>query len=425
MYVEIDTHAAPTQYLARNSNGQPIMSWTKRVVGGISLSGLLLLAGCPSSQHRVPTPNTPSLGQQLQQQDDSLQDQRFRRLLDFESDSDLVFARGPGTRSLRNEGHTGGSSLYSDDASVDLRIGAVLFGAKPSDWTLLGCYVKPTSGMEIEIQAVEGGKVLTRASQLAVAGQWTFVSIDLTTADGQKIVASDALTLQLHATDVYRAPFDILVDDVILVDNSRTLLDTLKQGSSGWKISRRGHSTTIDAPGRFKIDLVAAAASQKGWVVREYGPMRIVLAGSGDVKEWVLYNDGRWVEDGRMSVKGASGEEAIASHKAPATVEVDEAAGRINRNTPGDADNDGYNEKRGAYQIVARQPRIAIGIKPGSVPAASPVLEIDSLPPGDVSVMVEGRLIETHDRLPDGRVLVNLPIRIDRPLTVSVKVTAR
>lgn len=423
--------AAPQQYLPRTSNGQPIMSWMKRVVGGILVSSVLVLAGCPSAQKRVPTPGTPSIGQQLQQQDDSLQDQRFRRLLDFESESDLVFATvgSAGSSEAKQrapEGHTGAGSLRASGDSVSLRVGAVLFGAKvPGDWTILGCYVKPQADVMIESAVADSGGAIARAVQPAAAGRWTFVSIDLSTADANRL-ASAGDALRLHLTPQAGGKSNpLLVDDVLLVDNSRTLLDTLSRGATGWKISRRGHSTTIDAPGRFKVDFLAAAASREGWVIREYGPMRIILAGSREVKQWVFYNDGRWIEDGRMSVKGASGDEAIASHTTPATVQIDEAAGRLNPNSPGDADNDGYNEQRGAYQIVARQPRVPVVIKPGAVPVASPVLEIDSLPPGDVSVMVEGRLIETHDRLPDGRVLVNLPIRIDRPVTALVKVVAR
>jgi hypothetical protein len=111
-------------------------------------------------------------------------------------------------------------------------------------------------------------------------------------------------------------------------------------------------------------------------------------------------------------------------HAAPAEVTIAaESMGRVNRSTAGDADNDGYNESRGAYQIVARGERIEMTLTPrAAAPLSRPVLEIAGLPPGAIRVTMEGRLVAGASRLPNGDVLIELPGEIVRPVLVNIRV---
>jgi hypothetical protein len=97
--------------------------------------------------------------------------------------------------------------------------------------------------------------------------------------------------------------------------------------------------------------------------------------------------------------------------------------GRVNRSTPGDSDNDGYNEARGAYQVIATGPRVELTITPRTSVLARPVLEIAGLPPGNVLVNMEGQLVGGATRLSgSGDLLIELPARLERPTQVNVRV---
>ena len=111
-----------------------------------------------------------------------------------------------------------------------------------------------------------------------------------------------------------------------------------------------------------------------------------------------------------------------ADAQSPADVLVAEEMGRVNRSTPGDANNDGYNEAAGAYELLATGPRLELKLSPRAVPIVRPVLEISGMPPGKVLVTVEGRLIDQTSRLDDGRLLLELPVRIDRPTIINVRI---
>ena len=94
----------------------------------------------------------------------------------------------------------------------------------------------------------------------------------------------------------------------------------------------------------------------------------------------------------------------------------------VDRNRPGDANNDGYDESRGSYHILATGPRLELKLVPQSTALARPVLEIIGMPAGEAIVNVEGRLVEDVTRLEDGTLLVQIPTQIDRPTSVSVNI---
>jgi hypothetical protein len=103
-------------------------------------------------------------------------------------------------------------------------------------------------------------------------------------------------------------------------------------------------------------------------------------------------------------------------------VSIPEDQGRLLRQTRGDANNDGYNEVLGAYQIEAAGPRLDVTLSPRTRALVQPVLEIANLPPGKLIATLEGRLIESAERLDDGRVLLILPHKLQRPATLNIRV---
>jgi len=111
-----------------------------------------------------------------------------------------------------------------------------------------------------------------------------------------------------------------------------------------------------------------------------------------------------------------------AHHDYPAKVEIAEEFGHLNRNSPGDQNNDGYDESTGAYQITATGPRVEFTLSPRSGLLVRPVVEIAGLPAGAVTATMDGRWVEKIVRLENGNVLIELPGESAFPVTVAVKV---
>ncbi len=101
---------------------------------------------------------------------------------------------------------------------------------------------------------------------------------------------------------------------------------------------------------------------------------------------------------------------------------VPDEFGRIDRDTPGDQNNDGYNERRGSYELVAKGARLEVTLRPTTRLLARPVLEIAGLPAGNALATVEGQLIERATRLPNGNLLIEIPLVLERPTTINIAV---
>jgi len=200
---------------------------------------------------------------------------------------------------------------------------------------------------------------------------------------------------------------------------------TLAPAGAGWLVQRRGLSYIGEAPGKFNFKLLTTDASRSGWKIEEANSLRARFTSDGPAKNLTVYSDGRAFKDGEWSPMSADvrdNADYLASHQSPPEIQISESLGRVNRNTPGDANNDGYNERRGAHQIIASEARLELKIIPHTIAVTNPVLEISGLPEGSVLVTVEGRLVDRGERLPDGTLLVELPVRIDRPTVVNLRV---
>lgn len=385
---------------------------------------LVFVSGCTSRQvwDKPSEGNRKPLLFQLQEQDTSLEGQRVRTLLDFEHESDLIFTESEGPISLGSPAQTGQFSLQFSHSVVTFRIHSVLFStAFPGEWTLLGAYARPQIDNSVQTELLDGETVLAKNRKTIPGGRWTFVGIDLTRHLSQ-IQASNDKRFRFRMTfDASVGLATTLVDNVVLINNTRTLVDTRSNASFGWLIRQEGYTTRIEAPGRFKIEALTPAATDSGWILSEYNSTRIILRSAGPIQTWVLYSDGRMIRDGQISIHGPVETDVSDSHRDPAIIQTDETTATLRVHTPGDSDNDGYNEVFGAYQLSAKGARIQFTIRPRTTPCVAPLFEIHDLPPGMVTTMVEGRLIDSAERLNDERVLLRLPLRIDRPMTVTVR----
>jgi len=221
-----------------------------------------------------------------------------------------------------------------------------------------------------------------------------------------------------------RAMSTVRIDDVTLVDNHESVIDTSRT-MDGWRVRRRGLYYVIDAPGRFSFGVPTANAEQGGWAVADSCASRVRFASSNAPNWLTIYSDGRmyWGGEFRAIAPGLSdADDQARQHISPADVDVPEAMGRLNRSTAGDANNDGYNESRGAYEILASGPRVELAITPRTSTLSRPVFEIAGLPAGNVLVNMEGRLISGAVRLSNGDLLLEVPARIERPTLVNVRV---
>jgi hypothetical protein len=172
------------------------------------------------------------------------------------------------------------------------------------------------------------------------------------------------------------------------------------------------------------VDLPTPEASPNGWTLEEANALRARFSSNGNQKSLTIFPDGRAYWDGvykPVYTPPGWGEAIAQCHESPAELRIPEDQGRIDRQTPGDENNDGYNECRGAYQVVAAESRVQITLVPRA-PVVTPAIEIKQLPPGEVLVTVEGRLIERTIRLDDGTLLIDLPLRFERPATIDVRV---
>jgi len=371
------------------------------------------LSGCGSTANRATgsAGSGVSISAQLKQRDDVLIGQRFRNLVDFEMPDDAVFVSPNAIRS--QTAHTGAGAMRTADGGVEIYLSKLLSGqSRVGEWTLAGVYCRADADGPVTVElASSDNRVLARQVRSVVAGGWVFCGVDLTALP----VDSDLSNTTLRLTALSSAS----IDDVLLVNNRRVLVDST--GAMGWRVEQAGFQTRVNAPGRFAYDVVGDA----GLSVVEANAVRVRADRAPDDPQGiVLYADGRLIEGARVRVLSADidADAVRAADASPGEIIVDEASGRVDRTTPGDANNDGYNERDGTYHVAATASRVSFELTPGGTGVVNPVIHIHGMKSGKITVMVEGVLFDTVARLPDESVLVMLPVTLQRATRVSVKV---
>lgn len=398
----------------------------------LALLTSLSLIGCLENGETASHPTPPPLlsepiGVQLTRAEPRLAGMPFRVLLDFEQPTDLAFLSPAGGQVSMQMAHTGRASFeIAAGKEISVKLSSLLgSGAFPGKWTMAGGYFKSVGAKDgaakltVTYRAPSAAAgVLQRTINVSSRG-WTPVFVDLTTLKGP---ASEPglLTFECGAGEW------VYCDDVVLMNNDRTLASPASGAAPGttWNIHEKGSETVIDKPGHFRMSLKTPEAATDGWAVEEANDLRARFSSNGG-RTWTIYVDGRQYQSGAFVPQTVLKESAAIfsqQHNLPAELYVKEEFGRVDRDTPGDRNNDGYNEQRGSYELLARGARFEVTIKPNTNLLAYPVLEISGLPAGNVLATVEGQLIEKTVRLANGNVLVNVPVTLERATTVNVSV---
>lgn len=402
----------------------------RRVVS-LALS-LGAIAGCgggtrgPAPAARRPEPpvreGTP-LSLQMLRTEAQMKKYPFFNLLHFERDADAVFVRteAPSPPALDPSlHHTGSASLRLQPGtrSATVKLASLHSGREwPGPWTLVGAYLYSRQRQRLTAAFEIDGQALEKYTVELPAGQWTPVLLDVL-ASVQGRSTSNIGALRFTFDPPLSSP--LWIDDVVEIDNTTSHVAT-----PTFAVQERGFRFVVERPGRFIVRLKTPEAAQGGWVLREANPMRAVFTTADKSKVHTIYSDGRQIDDGKLRMLypgGTEDEFAVPSHQAPARLTVAPETGRLDRNTPGDADNDGYSELTGAYQVIAGGPRVQCLITPRTPAVTRPILEIRDLPPGKPLVTMEGLLVERHIRTADGRLLIELPGALQRETAVTVRV---
>lgn len=411
------------------------------------LAMLIAIGGCdPTLPLEPSSPTSMPVSVQTAQASPELQGQAFRNLLQFEQHLDTVFVQADGMDSSESNlrAHSGNASLRLRGGSGTLHVKlSSLMGSDPfpGNWTLAGAYFYSELPAQITVSVIKDGQTISTHTVGLPAGRWGAAMADLSKLSAPPMVseASGApaarmaqlgempgnvpATANLELRFVISAASAIWCDDVLLVDNKQDLVGN-SADPNGWSLQRNGFEYVCRAPGKYSVQFATADAEAAGWTIAEINPMRVRLTSNGKTQQVTIYADGRSYWDGQFKALAADLRDPIYAQQqqSPASIVMIAAQGRVDRRTDGDANNDGYNEARGSYQILAAAPRLELTIQPRSVPVYRPVLEIAKLPPGKAIVTVEGQLIDGTQRLDNGTLLVEIPAKIERSTNVTVHV---
>ena len=364
------------------------------------------------------------VGLQMLRTEADLKKYPFRTVLDFEAPREAVFVQVEGGPTAMDDArtHTGKGSLLlpADATGVTVRLPSLFSGEDfPGRWALAGAYLYSTNAQRLTaVYEVQGTSLASTTVELP-AGRWTPVLLDVGALPDAAKRETGTLRFRFHQTLAEPVWFD----DFVVLDNAETLVDWKGSGNLRWIVRQHGFRYVVESPGNFKLTLKSPELVAGGWRLVEANSIRAVFSSTGDEKLRVIYFDGRQFVDGRYEPLGRDIAQGIVgqSHRIPAQIEIVEEMGRVVRNAPGDANNDGYAERSGAYQLQSSGPRLEFGIVPGGQ-LLRPMIEIAGLPPGKVTVNMEGMLVERTERTRDGRLLVALPGLLERLTLVSVTV---
>lgn len=392
----------------------------------------LMLPACAPAPLSPPVRSGEPIGVQLMRAEPAYVGTPFRVLLDFENADDTAFLAGAGGAKIDHEvAHTGGAALGVSGAThqATVKLSSLLPADNfPGTWTLVGAYLIAREPVTVTATYEVHEKTLLKRTVTLEPRKWTAVFLDVTALSDPNVDSGVKEVGQLRFE--WPAGTDVWIDDVIVADNSRELVPDPEPAGSGWTVRQRGFETTIERQGMFRLALATPEKDAvNGWRVAEASELRVRLV-SGDGKHArTIYADGREYADGKFAAVAPlptpQRQAFEAQHANPAEIVVNPEMGRLERNTPGDRNNDGYNELWGSYEVHANGPRLELRIEPHTPKLVGPVLEVANLPKGKAIVNVDGQVAERIARLPNGNLLVQLPGAIERPVTVNVNVRAQ
>lgn len=330
------------------------------------------------------------VGLQMLKTEAQLSKYPFFNLLSFETDSDPVFVKSSPAGVLETlQHHTGERSLKIPAGATETTVNleALHWGRDwPGRWTLIGVYLKANAEQQLSAAFCVDQKPVETYHVRIPSGVWTPVMLDLP----KTLEKSNGKIGQLKLSFTPPLSQDLFLDDVVEIDNASTLYD---QGNL--KITENGFWMTVKRGDFYKV-IPTPEADPNGWKVVETNALRVLISSPG---ESICF---------------------YASHelsKPTAKVEV-VSGGKLDRNRPGDEDNDGVVEGTGAFQVRSTGNTVEMRVTPSAAPVD---IEIAGLAKGKPLITLQGVLIEKYVWLEDGRLLVELPA-LTRGGDVTVRV---
>ena len=388
-----------------------------------AMIALLLIGGCALSLPRAALvkPASPPL---YQAPPDRV---LTSALLDFSSPLDATFIQSPSVR-ITDDPRQAGNRVLVADGGVRLNLTSLVRGRDLGGvWDVIGLRIWSDVATPCDVRLAGAIEAATRFD--LPARNWTTLWLHApsastmpmsTTARGKASTPDDHVSLTVLPTS---SDSRLLIDDVALAQSKVTASQSIvPRTGERWQVARDGLKWIASVDGRSIFELPAAPFVDGGYRVLESDPTRALFV-NGAGSTLCIDRTGRLIEDSRAKLdpKVLKFAKAIAENASPASIEVVGDEGRIERALPGDANNDGYDERRGVYGVHVMAGRVALRLTPNHATVKWPVLEVYDMPPGDLSVWLDGEIIPWAARADDGRVIVELPVELERPVKVEIR----
>ena len=286
----------------------------------------------------------------------------------------------------------------ADTREMTVRVEAMTRGRPwPGRWTMVEVEIRVgvSQALEVVTGGVGGGGGV--AGITVGPGRWQPLRIPIT-ANPQDVVLRVAAGGKLESA--------VEFGRVRLVDDREVFWE------EGWRVERAAGMLKFATAGRV-IEVPAGELN-----VVERGALRVLVRDGGGMGS-AVYASGRVASE----VGGVLGGKATGIERVRVVISDDE--GRIERQSEGDADGDGYNEARGATVIRVTGRRVRMSVAPGDSGVggvARPAIEFRGLPAGAATVLWEGMVVKSVARLADGTLLVELPGEVRGEQRVDVTV---
>lgn len=403
------------------------MSWVVRETMLMCILAAAMLAGVAGcARHSHPVASKPVSKPLYIAPPDRVQ---TSTLLDFDNALDTTFIDAPAVR-VTDDPMRAGNRVLVADGGIRANLTSLVRGRDIGGvWDVIGLRIWSNQATTCKIDLAGPTSSSTQVSLMA--NVWTKVwmsaprllpaSTMLATTDSAPDASNDHLKLSVSSA----GQAHLLVDDVALAQSRVTVSQSLvPKSNERWRVVREGLKWIASVEGRPIFELPAAPFVANGYRMLESDPTRALFANDSG-STLCIDRTGRLIEDGdaKLDPTVLMFAKAIAENASPATIEIVGNDGRIERSLPGDRNNDGYDERRGVYAVrAAGIGRVAVRLTRQKATVKWPALEIYDLPPGAVSVWLDGAMIPWAVRAGDGRVIVELPIELELPVEVQVRV---
>lgn len=337
-------------------------------------------------------------------------------LIGFDSPRDLSFVESSARSSVVD-----GRLRLEGDALASIALGAAALGRSlPGEWSLIGLTIRAGQDTTVNVAMVSGERGLAQRAVRVRAGLPSEVYFPAKLLESASVDRSLRLLVQAEGS---REPIEI--DDVRLTGRPTPIVTP--RGRGQWSVTGDGARYRIDQPAEFFVDLDTDLIDPDGWRIVEASAFRTRFENNSG-KTLTIDSRGRSYWSGVFKPLSATAREQtlwVTQHDAPPRIDAIDETTQILFDAPCDKNHDGYDESRGTCRVKMAGTRAQLRLKPAQASSLLwPVIEVEGLPESArrLSVVVEGSRIDRVWIVEPGRALIELPLRISRPIEISVRV---